>query len=68
MVGTVGMDTGPAPCRLRGDLRSEADEVLRPHRTTRGRLTGRIRIAGPAEEPRECYLDGDRRRRASTEA
>jgi hypothetical protein len=52
LLGTVRLDSGPAPRRIRLDLRAEADEVLRPHRTTRARLTGRIRIAGFADDPR----------------
>ncbi|MGW2696433.1 hypothetical protein [Streptomyces sp. NPDC001296] len=37
------------PIRL--DLTARADDVLLPHRTTHARLTGRVRIAGRADDP-----------------
>ncbi|MEU6146788.1 hypothetical protein ABZ848_41385 [Streptomyces sp. NPDC047081] len=49
MLGTVRLDTGPLR-RIRLDLRAEADELVRPHRTTRARLTGRTRISGLADD------------------
>jgi hypothetical protein len=52
MLGTVRLDTETTERRVRLDLRAEADEVLRPHRTTLARLTGRVRIAGFADDPR----------------
>ncbi|MFD4408294.1 hypothetical protein [Streptomyces sp. NPDC058476] len=51
MLGTVRLDTETAERRIRLDLRAEADGILRPHRTTRARLTGRVRIAGCADDP-----------------
>ncbi|MHC3470031.1 hypothetical protein ACYF6T_15090 [Streptomyces sp. 7R007] len=51
MLGTVRLDGAHPPRRIRLDLRAEAGEVLRPHRTTPARLTGRIRIAGLADDP-----------------
>lgn len=53
MLGTVRFDDDTRERRMRLDLRAEADEVLRPHRTTRARLTGRVRIAGHADVPCE---------------
>ncbi|WP_405828626.1 hypothetical protein [Streptomyces sp. NBC_01176] len=51
MLGTVRLDADGRERRIRLDLRAETDEVLRPHRTTRARLTGRVRIAGIADTP-----------------
>ncbi|WP_234545185.1 hypothetical protein [Streptomyces shenzhenensis] len=51
MLGTVRLDAGHPARRIRLDLRAEADDVLRPHRTTAARLTGRVRIAGRADDP-----------------
>ncbi|RPF30701.1 hypothetical protein [Streptomyces sp. TLI_185] len=51
MLGTVRLDGRNAVRRIRLDLRAQADEVLRPHRTTRARLSGRIRISGLADDP-----------------
>ena len=51
MVGTVRLDGRNTVRRIRLDLRAQADEVLRPHRTTRARLSGRIRISGLADDP-----------------
>lgn len=53
MLGTVRLDADSRERRIRLDLRAEADEVLRPHRTTRARLTGRVRITGIADAPCE---------------
>ncbi|MCX5207792.1 hypothetical protein OG689_00395 [Kitasatospora sp. NBC_00240] len=51
MVGTARLtgEAGARPIRL--DLSARADRVLRPHRTTGARLTGRVRIAGLADDP-----------------
>ncbi|WP_369243951.1 hypothetical protein [Streptomyces sp. R41] len=51
MLGTVRLDAETRERRIRLDLRAEADAVLRPHRTTVARLTGRVRIAGFADAP-----------------
>lgn len=51
MLGTVRLDTETRERRIRLDLRAEADGILRPHRTTRARVTGRVRIAGFADAP-----------------
>ncbi|MCX4579460.1 hypothetical protein OHB41_41035 [Streptomyces sp. NBC_01571] len=53
MLGTVRLDADSRERRIRLDLRAETEEVLRPHRTTRARLTGRVRIAGIADAPCE---------------
>ena len=53
MLGTVRLDADPRERRIRLDLRAEAEEMLRPHRTTRARLTGRVRITGVADAPCE---------------
>ncbi|MGP3950651.1 hypothetical protein [Streptomyces sp. 7N604] len=51
MLGSVRF-TGEGERRaVRLDLAVRADEVLRPMRTTEGRLTGRIRVAGWADDP-----------------
>ncbi|KAB1978966.1 hypothetical protein [Streptomyces triticiradicis] len=52
MLGTVRLDGEPEERRVRLDLRADADRVLLPHRTTPARLTGRVRIAGRADDPR----------------
>ncbi|MET7697719.1 hypothetical protein [Streptomyces sp. NPDC005485] len=54
MLGTVRLDGEQhekQTRRIRLDLRAEADRLLRPHRTTEARLSGRIRIAGWADDP-----------------
>ncbi|MFF4258387.1 hypothetical protein ACFY1L_45090 [Streptomyces sp. NPDC001663] len=51
MLGTVRLDSGHPLRRIRLDLRAEADEVLRPHRTTRARIGGRVRIGGLGDDP-----------------
>ncbi|MFF4351018.1 hypothetical protein [Streptomyces sp. NPDC001530] len=51
MLGTVRLDNEPRERRIRLDLRAEADRILRPHRTTQARLSGRVRIAGLADDP-----------------
>ncbi|GAA3769985.1 hypothetical protein GCM10022403_001700 [Streptomyces coacervatus] len=51
MLGTVRLDTADPVRRIRLDLRAEADAVLRPHRTTRARIGGHIRITGLADDP-----------------
>ncbi|MFJ7962508.1 hypothetical protein [Streptomyces sp. NPDC096324] len=51
MLGTVRLDGEPGERRIRLDLRAAADRVLLPHRTTPARLTGRVRIAGHADDP-----------------
>lgn len=51
MLGTVRLDNEDPVRRIRLDLRAEADEVLRPHRTTRARLSGRIRVTGLTDDP-----------------
>ncbi|MFR0354819.1 hypothetical protein [Streptomyces sediminimaris] len=51
MLGTVRLDAGDRVRRIRLELRAESDEVLRPHRTTRARIAGRVRISGLAAGP-----------------
>ena len=51
MLGTVRFDAGDPVRRIRLDLRAECEEILRPHRTTRARVHGRLRIAGLADDP-----------------
>ncbi|PTM93278.1 hypothetical protein [Streptomyces sp. VMFN-G11Ma] len=51
MLGTVRLDAGDPVRRIRLDLRAECEEILRPHRTTRARVHGRLRIAGLADDP-----------------
>jgi hypothetical protein len=51
MLGTVWLDAETRVRRIRLDLRADADEVLRPHRTTQARLSGRVRITGCADDP-----------------
>jgi hypothetical protein len=51
MLGTVRLDGETRQRRIRLDLRADADRILLPHRTTRARLTGRVRIAGFADDP-----------------
>ncbi|MFI6655120.1 hypothetical protein ACIBL8_06325 [Streptomyces sp. NPDC050523] len=51
MLGTVRLDGDDRVRRVRLDLRAEADQVLRPQRTTRARLGGRVRISGLADDP-----------------
>ncbi|MGV9992895.1 hypothetical protein [Streptomyces sp. NPDC003374] len=50
LFGTVRLDGDTRDRRIRLDLRAEADEVLRPHRTTLARLSGRLRIAELADD------------------
>ncbi|GGN89022.1 hypothetical protein GCM10011579_083330 [Streptomyces albiflavescens] len=52
MLGTIRLDAKTRERRIRLDLHAEADGILRPHRTTPARLTGRVRIAGFADDPR----------------
>ncbi|WP_258055951.1 hypothetical protein [Streptomyces sp. Ru62] len=51
MLGRVRLagDAADRPVRL--DLLARADSLVLPHRTTRARLTGRLRIAGRADDP-----------------
>ncbi|MCX5055355.1 MULTISPECIES: hypothetical protein [unclassified Streptomyces] len=51
MVGTVRLDAGDPVRRIRLDLRAEADQVLRPHRTTEARIGGRVCITGLTDDP-----------------
>ncbi|MFI1538259.1 hypothetical protein [Streptomyces anandii] len=51
LYGTLRLGADGRDRRVRLDLRAEADEVLRPHRTTTARLSGRLRIAGSGESP-----------------
>ncbi|WP_406002494.1 hypothetical protein [Streptomyces sp. NBC_00829] len=50
MLGTARLDEEGRTRRARLDLRVTADSVLRPRGTTEARLTGRIRIAGWADD------------------
>ncbi|MGW4600747.1 hypothetical protein ACWEOA_36530 [Streptomyces sp. NPDC004457] len=51
MLGRVRLagDRADRPVRL--DLLARADSLMLPHRTTLARLTGRVRIAGRADDP-----------------
>ncbi|MGH3313118.1 MAG: hypothetical protein ACRDP3_21460 [Streptomyces sp.] len=51
MSGSVRLAGESEPRRIRVDLSVRSDEVLRVHRTTDGLLTGRVRIAGWADDP-----------------
>ncbi|WP_406301524.1 hypothetical protein OH805_02335 [Streptomyces sp. NBC_00879] len=51
MLGTVTLDGEDRARAVRLDLRAAADRVLRPRGTTEARVTGRIRIAGWADDP-----------------
>ncbi|MET8771584.1 tocopherol cyclase family protein [Streptomyces sp. NPDC004658] len=51
MLGRVRLADDGADRRVRLDLLARADRLMLPHRTTRARLTGRIRIAGRADDP-----------------
>ncbi|MGV9245869.1 hypothetical protein [Streptomyces sp. NPDC003710] len=51
MLGRVRLVAEDRDRPLRLDLRARADRVLLPHRTTRARLTGRVRIEGRADDP-----------------
>ncbi|MFJ9722835.1 hypothetical protein ACIRP3_08760 [Streptomyces sp. NPDC101209] len=51
MLGTVRLDPGGPVRRIRLDLRARAEEVLRPHRTVRARIDGRVRVSGLADDP-----------------
>lgn len=50
MLGRVRLadEDGDRPVRL--DLLARADAVLLPHRTTRAHVSGRVRIAGRADD------------------
>ncbi|MEU6665934.1 hypothetical protein [Streptomyces sp. NPDC046727] len=50
MLGRVRLAGEDADRPVRLDLLARADSLLLPHRTTRARLTGRIRIAGRADD------------------
>ncbi|MFJ4429084.1 hypothetical protein [Streptomyces bobili] len=50
MLGTVRLDEQDQPRRMQLDLRVTADRVLRPWGTTEARATGRVRIAGLADD------------------
>ncbi|WP_234328953.1 MULTISPECIES: hypothetical protein [unclassified Streptomyces] len=50
MLGRVRLADDAADRPVRLDLLARADSVMLPHRTTRARLTGRIRIAGRADD------------------
>jgi hypothetical protein len=51
MLGSVRLADEERDRPLRLDLRVRADRVLLPHRTTPAHLTGRVRIAGRADDP-----------------
>ncbi|MFD1659037.1 hypothetical protein ACFSL4_12670 [Streptomyces caeni] len=51
MLGSVRLADEDRDRPLRLDLRAEAEGVMLPHRTTQARLTGRVRIAGRADDP-----------------
>ncbi|MFJ7146833.1 hypothetical protein ACIQVT_01250 [Streptomyces sp. NPDC100445] len=50
MLGRVRLADDDADRPVRLDLLARADSVMLPHRTTTARLTGRIRIAGRADD------------------
>ncbi|MFE6335807.1 hypothetical protein ACFVOK_21765 [Streptomyces sp. NPDC057798] len=50
MLGRVRLGDEQRDRPVRVDLVARADAVLLPHRTTRARLTGRLRIAGRADD------------------
>lgn len=50
MLGRVRLADEERDRPLRLDLRAQADGVMLPHRTTQARLTGRVRIAGRADD------------------
>jgi len=50
MTGTVRLTGQSHPRPIRLDLAVRADTVLRPHRTTRAKLNGRVRIHGWADD------------------
>ncbi|MYW45447.1 hypothetical protein [Streptomyces sp. SID161] len=52
MRGRVRLAGEAADRPVRLDLLARCDGLLLPHRTTRARLTGRVRIAGRADDPR----------------
>ncbi|NUK07443.1 hypothetical protein HRW18_05320 [Streptomyces lunaelactis] len=56
MLGTVRLDGEGRTRPARLDLKVSADTVLRPAGTTEARVTGRIRIAGWADDP---YATGE---------
>lgn len=56
LLGRVRLLGEEADRPVRLDLVARADRVLLPHRTTQARLTGRIRMAGRADDPR---IDGE---------
>ncbi|MER5460167.1 hypothetical protein ABT010_05665 [Streptomyces sp. NPDC002668] len=51
MLGTVRLEGEDRARAVRLDLSAAADRVLRPRGTTEARITGRIRIAGCADDP-----------------
>ncbi|MET8681543.1 hypothetical protein ABZW18_29170 [Streptomyces sp. NPDC004647] len=51
MTGSVRLAGESEPRAVRLDLTVRTDGVLLPHRSTEGRATGRIRIAGWADDP-----------------
>jgi hypothetical protein len=51
MLGHVRLAGEEADRPVRLDLGVRADGVMLPHRTTQARLTGRVRIAGRADDP-----------------
>lgn len=51
LLGTFRLDGEGRTRAARLDLRASADTVLRPAGTTEARVTGRIRIAGWADDP-----------------
>ncbi|WP_371495380.1 hypothetical protein OG871_07920 [Kitasatospora sp. NBC_00374] len=51
MVGTVRLAGEARDRPIRLDLAVRADRILLPHRTTDATLTGRVRIAGLADDP-----------------
>ncbi|MEV6315797.1 hypothetical protein [Streptomyces sp. NPDC051776] len=56
MIGTVRLAGEDAPRPMRMDLEVRADELMLLHRTTDARVTGRVRIAGVADDP---YATGE---------
>lgn len=50
MLGSVRLSDEERDRPLRLDLQARTDRILLPHRTTRARVTGRVRIAGRADD------------------
>lgn len=50
MIGTVRLEGEREPRPMRLDLAVRTQELMLPHRTTTGTLTGRVRIAGYADD------------------